>query len=191
MRDDEALIQDCKGNDRIAQQRLYFKYAPKMRGVCLRYAKNEEEAKDFLQEGFIKVFSNISQYSGHGSFEGWVRRIIVNTTISHLKKYKKFRTDRIDDYSHYEGILIEEEEDEFTLINSVELSEKELLAALQTIPEVFKVVFNLFYIEEYSHKEISDMLLIDEKTSRTRLFRARKMLKEILEAKSVKKIKAS
>lgn len=192
MRDDLALIQGCKGNDRIAQQRLYMKYAPKMRGVCLRYAKDEEEAKDFLQEGFIKVFSKISQYSGQGSFEGWIRKIIVNTTITQLKKDKKLKTDRIEDFSDYEHLGLEgEEADGLPLVRSLDLSEKELLEALYSLPEVFKVVFNLFYIEEYSHKEISDMLGIDEKTSRTRLFRARKMLREMLEDKSVKKIKAS
>jgi RNA polymerase sigma-70 factor, ECF subfamily len=179
------LIKGCKNFNRVAQQELYTKFSAKMRGLCIRYASNPEEAKDILQDGFIKVFSNIQRYAGTGSLEGWVRRVIVNTAISHYKKQKKHLHASIDELSDEDAIEdrdnIETENStaDFTFAN---LSQEELLHSLSILPERFRVVFNLYYMEDYAHKEIGDLLSIDEKTSRTRLFRARKLLQTHLQS---------
>ncbi len=172
-------------------------YAPKMKGVCLRYVGDAETAKDVVQEGFIKVFSNIRQYSEKGSFDGWMKRIFVNTAISHLRKHnKKYNHISIEDvneanfhysdnhhYNESEGndnkhVDLKHNNAEFVL--SADLSESELLGALQRIPEHYRVVFNLSCIENMKHDEIAQLLDIDITTSRTRLLRARGLIQKEL-----------
>jgi RNA polymerase sigma-70 factor (ECF subfamily) len=159
-----------------------------MKGVCLRYSSNAEEAKDILQESFIKVFSKIHSFSNKGSLEGWIRRIVINTAINHFNRNKKFNHDNIDDLNTYSNIMDGEEydhlevisNDEDSLLSNLNFSETELIGAINSLPESFRLVFNLFYIENHSHKDISELLSIEENTSRSRLFRAKKILQKHL-----------
>jgi RNA polymerase sigma-70 factor (ECF subfamily) len=172
------IIKGCKEFNPVAQNALYKAYAPKMKALCVRYTSNEEEAKDLMQEGFIKVFSNIGSYNGKGSFEGWIKRIIINTAITHYKKNKhKYAVEDISVVNSIE-ISVEQEEEVEELYS--EYTSEDLMKALNSLPEQYKIVFNLFYIENQSHAEIAQLLSLDEKTSRTRLFRAKKLLKEYL-----------
>lgn len=144
-----------------------------MFGVCLRYSKNRMEAEDILQEGFIKVFNNLSQYRNQGSLEGWVRRTMVNTAINHYKRFSKhFNELDIDDLEI--GPVTSE-----TALDSI--SAKELLALIQELPKGYRVVFNLNILEGYTHKQIAEILDISENTSKSQLSRARSLLqKQIL-----------
>lgn len=169
---DADLIKECKKYNPAAQKALYYRYAPVMKGLCIRYTNNGEDAKDILQEGFIKVFSNINSYSGTGSIEGWIKRIIVNTAISYYRKNSKHH---FEDITTIKDNITEDEESELELYN---ITQEDLINSLSILPMGFRYVFNLFYIENHSHKDIANILSIDEKTSRTRLYRARKMLKE-------------
>lgn len=151
---------------------LYDSYAPKMFGVCLRYAKNQMEAEDILQDAFIKVFSNLHRFKFQGSFEGWLRRTIVNTAINNYKKnLKHAREMDIND------IEAENQKEEKVLDR---MSADEILAIVQTLPEGYRVVFNLNVLEGYTHKMIGEMLDISENTSKSQLLRAKRLLREKL-----------
>ena len=168
---------------------LYEMFAPQMHGLCFRHIGDTETTKDIVQEGFIKVFSNIKKFKGNGSFEGWMKRIFINTAISHIRKNNKnqkhYNFDEVNESSFVgsngenNGELdIFDETDEEAVLN--DLSEEELLSALQKIPENFRIVFNLYSIENLKHVEIAKMLSISVATSRTRLLRARNLLKKEL-----------
>jgi RNA polymerase sigma-70 factor (ECF subfamily) len=146
---------------------LFEQHAGKMMGVCLRYAQDNMEAEDMLQDAFIKVFQYISQFKFEGSFEGWVRRIVVNTAIRHLER-KKMSFKEIDDHSPHNPQI---DPQAFT-----HLGEDDLLKLISQLPEGYRMVFNLNVIEGYSHDEIADMLNIQAGTSRSQLVKARKML---------------
>ncbi len=172
------IIKGCKEYNSVAQNALYKAYAPKMKALCVRYSSNEEEAKDLMQEGFIKVFSNIKSYNGKGSFEGWMKRIMINTAISYYKKNRnKFAVEDVSLLNCRE--LGSEQEEGVEEIYS-EYTSEDLMNALSSLPEQYKLVFNLFCIENHSHADIAQLLSLDEKTSRTRLFRAKKLLQEYL-----------
>jgi len=164
-------------NEPAAQQELYQRYSPKMLSVCYRFAKNREDAEDMLQEGFIRVFSQIHQFRAQGAFEGWVRRIIVHTCINVLKKNKKFNESV--DIIHATNIQVREES-----IPSI-IQAKQIVECIRMLPIGYRTVLNLFALEGYSHKEISDMLDIEESTSRSQYTRARAMLQEILVRKRI------
>lgn len=192
---ENILISECIKQSSFAQRELYDRYAPKMRAICFRYCSCKDEAKDILQDAFIKVFTKLNQYSGTGSLEGWIKRIVINTAIENFNKKKKASWINIDDVKEIEspstdigsGALEIDKKDfassfSFELLLEANLSKEELTTALNKLPEIFKIVFNLFFIENYSHKEISELLGIDETTSRTRTLRAKKLLqKEIYE----------
>jgi RNA polymerase sigma factor (sigma-70 family) len=164
----EQLIKRCIDNDPVAQELLYRRYASKMFGVCLRYAPNKMEAEDILQEGFIKVFNNLKKFRGDGSFEGWIRRTMVNTAINHYRKNVRYFQD-ID----IDSVDIHDTFDKDGISN---LTEAELLKLIQELPEGYRMVFNLYVIEGYSHKEIGEQLNIAENTSKSQLSRARGVL---------------
>lgn len=195
MINEQELIKGCKKHNQLSQKKLYSYYASKMKGVCLKYSADHEEAKDILQDGFIKVFSNINQFEGSGSLEGWIRRIIVNTAIAYYKKNKRLKEKGFgNDLSMNIENLTDgsyEDQEESNLSYKAEFSEAELLNSLQSLPDSFRIVFNLYHIENYSHKEIAKALNIEEKTSRSRLFRAKKMLQETLHEMSIEKVKFS
>ncbi len=169
---DEELIQGCiKGKDAY-QHEVYKRYSPKMFGVCLRYCASREEAEDVLQDGFVKVFSKMDTFRFNGSFEGWIRRIMVNTALKN-----KYITMKAHEVNTLEGIDYPTNDES----QISKMSVKDLMNLVNELPPGYKIVFNLFAIEGYSHKEISEMLNIQETTSRTQYLRARQFLREKLE----------
>src|SRR6195952_1490642 len=174
---EEAILQGCLGNDSAAQRELYNRYSPKMLAVCYRFAHNREDAEDMLQEGFIKVFSQIHTFRNQGAFEGWVRRIIVHTCINNLKKNKKFNESV--DIIHATSLQVREES-----VPSI-VQAKQVIECIRLLPLGYRTVLNLYAIEGYSHKEISIMLEIEESTSRSQYTRAKTMLEQILIKKRI------
>ncbi len=169
---DDGFIERCLDNDSKSQGELYKHFAPKMFGICLRYAKNQMEAEDVLQDGFIKVFRYLKDYRNEGSLEGWIRRTMVNTAINYYKKKIKYQKEISLDQT--EPINNEEE----SAIDK--LSAQELLEVIRELPDGYRMVFNLNVIEGYTHKEIGVMLDISENTSKSQLSRARGVLQEKL-----------
>lgn len=167
------LIQGCLKKDRRYQEEFYGRYASKMLAVCRRYAKSQGEAEDILHEGFIKAFSKLNRFKGNGSLEGWVRRIMVNTALESFRKNKNLS-------------LVEEVEDNNELKMEAKaltnMSADEILMLIQRLPTGFKVVFNLYAIEGYTHKEIADELGITIGTSKSQLSRARAALQQMIKS---------
>ncbi|HEU4472756.1 MAG TPA: sigma-70 family RNA polymerase sigma factor [Flavisolibacter sp.] len=174
---EEALLQGCLKNNAAAQKELYQKYSTKMLVVCYRYAHNREDAEDMLQEGFIKVFSQIHTFENRGALEGWIRRIIVHTCINNLKKHKRFNESV--DLIHANSVQVREES-----IPSI-IQAKEVIECIRLLPIGYRTVLNLYAIEGFSHKEISAMLDIEESTSRSQYTRAKAMLEDILVRKRI------
>jgi RNA polymerase sigma-70 factor (ECF subfamily) len=174
---EEAILQGCLRNESAAQKELYNRYSPKMLAVCYRFGHNREDAEDMLQEGFIKVFSQIHTFRNQGAFEGWIRRIIVHTCINNLKKNKKFNESV--DLIHANTLQVREE----TVPSIVQA--KQVVECIRLLPLGYRTVLNLYAIEGYSHKEISLMLEIEESTSRSQYTRAKQMLEEILVRKKI------
>ena len=166
------LIQGCIKGNRQMQELLYQKYSSKMYGVCLRYSGNVEDANDLLQEGFIKIFKNITKFRGEGSFEGWIRRIFVNTSIEHFRK-------KINVYNVTEVQENTIEDYDLNILDT--LAEKDIISLVNELSPGYKAVFNMHVIEGYSHKEIADILGINEGTSKSQLARAKGVLKKSLE----------
>ncbi|RYE34475.1 MAG: sigma-70 family RNA polymerase sigma factor [Sphingobacteriaceae bacterium] len=166
------LIKGCQQGRRQAQEKLYKLFAAKMLGVCLRYATDKMEAEDMLQNGFVKVFGRINDYRGDGSFEGWVRRIMVHSSIEYYRKHHKMMQ------------LVDLEtpgaEQSINAAAAANLEAKDLLAIIQTLSPGYRMVFNLYAIEGYSHKEIGEMMNISEGASKSQLSRARTILKEMV-----------
>lgn len=168
--DEQKLIEACKNNDPRAQKLLYETFARKMMSVCLRYADSREMAEDFLQEGFIKVFSSIQSYNYEGSFEGWIRRIFVNTALEALRKNDLLRN----------GVELDslepQQEVDYSAVDRI--SADELMELIAQLPTGFRTVFNMFAVEGYSHKEIAQALHITESTSRSQYTRAKRLLQK-------------
>src|ERR1700755_655108 len=174
---EEAILQGCLKNEAAAQRELYNRYSPKMLAVCYRFGHNREDAEDMLQEGFIKVFSQIHTFRNQGAFEGWVRRIMVHTCINHLKKNKKFNESV--DIIHATTLQVREES-----VPSI-IQAKQIVECIRVLPIGYRTVLNLYAIEGYSHKEIADMLDVEESTSRSQYTRAKQMLEDILVRKKI------
>ncbi len=173
---EEEIINGCIREDKACQYALYKAFAGKMLAVCKRYGRTDLEAEDILQEGFIKVYDNISKFRGNGSFEGWVRRIMVNTA---LKMYRK------NSFKN-EVIGIAEDYDEPTDAHVLEkMSSAEMMKMVDGLPDGYKVVFNLYAIEGFSHAEIADTLGVNEGTSRSQLAKARKWLQKKIQESQV------
>lgn len=153
------------------QEELYRRFSPRMYGVCLRYAGNVEEAEDILQEGFIKIFKKLGSFRSEGSFEGWVRRIFVNTAIEHFRRktYQQPITEQHENTVEGKSLSV--------LDN---LGEKDILKLVQDLSPGYRTVFNLYVVEGYTHKEIGDMLDISEGTSKSQLSRAKVLLQEMV-----------
>lgn len=168
MDSERQLIQKVLKKDPKAQEAMYRHFAPKMYGLCLRFARNSMEAEDILQEGFIKVFTYLKDYRFEGSLEGWIRRTFVNTAINFYRRKAK------------ELVEISIDQSEISLASDSTIIEtmsmKELLSLIQNLPEGYRLVFNLNVIEGYTHKEIANLLGISENTSKSQLSRARNAL---------------
>lgn len=165
------LIDGCLAEERWAQKEMYEKHYGKMMGICLRYSNNSEDAKDILNEGFIKVFRYLHRYKIGTSLEGWIRRIMINTSIDFYRKAIRHRTEDIE----YAANTTATGEDAIS-----NYSAKEILSVIQTLPPSYRAVFNLYAIEGYSHREVATQLGISESTSRSNLVKARAKLKILL-----------
>lgn len=178
---DDKIIEGCISGKRRAQNQLYQKYASGMLGVCLRYSKNLAEAEDILQDGFIKVYKNIKNFRKEGSFEGWIRRIIINSAITHINK-NKISFNEIDEEKM-------EYPDETETESYSPVDQEVLLNLIQKMPEGYRMVMNLYVFEGFTHKEISNVLNISENTSKSQLSKARKYLKnKLIELNKVNKV---
>ena len=165
------LIQGCLEEDRRMQEELYRRFSPRMYGVCLRYAANAAEAEDILQEGFIKVYKKLSSYRREGSFEGWIRRIFVNTAIEHFRR-KTYQQPITEQHENtVEGKYLSVLDD---------LAEKDIMQLIQELSPGYRTVFNLYVVEGYTHKEIGDLLNISEGTSKSQLSRAKVVLQDLV-----------
>jgi RNA polymerase sigma factor (sigma-70 family) len=171
MSSETDLIEGCIRGDRKMQYELYERFSPKMYGVCLRYAANAEEAEDILQEGFIKVFKKIGSYRGDGSFEGWIRRIFVNTAIEHFRKKSYLQPITEQEESSIEGKYV-------SVLDS--LAEKDIIKLIQQLSPGYRTVFNMYVVEGYTHKQIADILKISEGTSKSQLSRAKLILQDLV-----------
>jgi len=177
--DDETLVQKCISGNADAQRELFDRFSPLMLGVAMRYIKDKERAEDVLQDGFIKVFKNIYRFEHKGSLEGWIRRIIVNTALDQLRKYKKEQTNiELDDVSFE---LVQKSDAEERLQAEV------LMEIIQQLPDGYRIVFNMFAIEGYSHKEIADELNITESTSKSQYSRAKSVLRKTLKKYNIER----
>lgn len=165
----DTLLEGCKKGDRKAQENLYKMLAGRMMGICMRYSKDRLEAEDILQMGFVKVFQKISEFRGEGSFEGWIKRIMVNTAIeSYRKNIRNLAIVDIDEVYDVPQSTFD--------MSGLEL--KDLLKLVQELSNGYRLVFNMYVIEGFSHKEIANQLGISEGASKSQLSRARAILKE-------------
>ena len=174
---EQSILAGCLQNNPVAQRELYNRYSPKMLSVCYRFAQSREDAEDMLQEGFIRIFTQIHTFQNKGAFEGWIRRIIVHTCINFLKKYKKFNESIDLGYAEY--LQVKEE-----TVPSI-MQAKQVVECIRLLPVGYKTVLNLYAIEGYNHKEIAEMLDIEESTSRSQYTRAKTMLEGILIKKKI------
>ncbi len=174
MHDDKALISGCIKGDRTMQRQLYEQFASQMLVVCMRYSKSKDDAQDILQEAFIKVFNHIEHFRQESSLGFWIKRIVINTALNYYRKGVYL-------YPHYDI-----EEVQHVGAEDVEISKynfKELLSLLQSLPQGCQTIFNLYAIEGYKHREIAEMLHINEGTSKSQYARARSLLKEMITEK--------
>jgi RNA polymerase sigma factor (sigma-70 family) len=183
MTSEEHIISGCKQGDRKAQAELYSRYSRLMFGVCQRYSSSREDAEDVLQIAFVKVFKSLSLYNGKGSFEGWIRRIMVNTAIDQYRSSIKQQFVNIDDLQIHEGEADTEDyaqDDNFNHIDP-----KVVLPLLQQLPNGYRLVLNLYAVEGHNHREISEILGISEGSSKSQLHKARRYLKKLMIEKMI------
>lgn len=165
------LINGCIDGNRRMQEELYRRFSPRMYAVCLRYAGSSEEAEDILQEGFIKIFKKLQSFRGEGSFEGWIRRIFVNTAIEHFRRKRYLQPVTEKEENTIEGKYL-------SVLD--ELAEKDILDLVRQLSPGYRTVFNMYVVEGYTHKEIGDILGISEGTSKSQLSRAKVILQDMV-----------
>lgn len=176
---DQTLVEGCLKRNRKSQELLYRKYAPGMYTICLSYADQRSLAKDILQEGFIKVFANLSKFSGEGSLEGWIRKVIINTAIDHLRKNKRWMKHVELEERHIEQLMSNEIQEK--------IDTEDLIRYLGKLPDGARVIFNLYALEGYHHKEIAKILEISEGTSKSQFSRAKSLLQQMIYEESLKR----
>ncbi len=183
---EEEIIKGCLANDKFAQETLYRKYAPKMFGVCLRYAPNRDVAHDIFQEGFIKVFQSLGQFRAQAALGSWMHRVFVSTAINYIQRKLKLQFEvSLNDKIFEQGEEISESEKDHWLNH---ISTKEALEMVQKLPEKYRLIINLYAIEKMKHEEIGKTLNITESASRSQLTRARKLLSEMLQVTMKEKL---
>ena len=169
MKGEKDILQGCKEGRHSAQQQLFEKYSSLLLGVCFRYAQSIEEAEDIMQEGFVKIFLNIKSFKGDGSLVAWMRRIMINTAITQFHKMRKHR--------YHEDINDVRETDlEESTWSEADFTDEELYKIMSQMPDGYRIVFNLYAVEGYKHREIAEILKIDENTSKSQYSRARRWL---------------
>ncbi len=184
MQPDEKLIRGCSAGKRRYQNKLYTQYSHQMMAICLRYSKNRNDAEDILQEGFVKIFLKVKDYKFEGSFEGWMKRIFINTAITHYSKNLKYSVHT--DIDNMEERLAGDAPSYYET-ESHNGREKVLMKLIQELPEGYRLVFNLYVFEGYTHQEIGEVLDISDNTSKSQLSKARKYLRKRLEEMNFKK----
>jgi RNA polymerase sigma-70 factor (ECF subfamily) len=165
------LLKGCLAGNRRMQEELYRRYSPRMYAVCLRYAGMADEAEDILQEGFIKIFKKMDSFRGDGSFEGWMRRVFVNTAIEHFRRKRYLMPVTEKEENSIEGKYTSALDD---------LAAKDIMALVQELSPGYRTVFNMYVVEGYTHKEIADILGISEGTSKSQLSRAKVILQDMV-----------
>ena len=177
------IIEKCAKNNRAAQEELFKLFYGKMMGICMRYTKDRDRAQEVVQQGFIKVFDKLSEFDFKGSFEGWMRRIMVNASIDAIRKRNRqpFST---DEEFMFNDASVEQEDDSDEML--IKLKAEYAMEAIQSLSPAYQTVFNLYVIENYSHKEIAEILDISEGTSKSNLAKAKQNLRNILKEKFVK-----
>ena len=181
--ENRELIKACKKQDTNAQRELYETYAPRMMGLCMMYCKNSDAAQDMLHDGFIKVFTQIKKYSGRGSFEGWMRRVFVNTILENFRKEKR----KLQLISEMEVLEEEVMDENLERLFDDSITEQTLLKMIQELPDGYRTVFSLYVFEDMSHREIAKQLGIKEAASRSQYSRAKSSLKEKINEYTAKK----
>lgn len=176
--DERALIEGCLNEDRESQEQLYRLFADKMFSVCLYYAEDRDEACDFLQDGYLTVFRKLDQYNFSGSLEGWIRRIIVNTALSHLRRKKKFN-------AIIEEVKYEEEYEQMDEVEMEQIPVKKIISMVNSLPGKCALVLKLYALEGYTHVEIAEIMDITVGTSKSQLNRARTLLKKEIKSKGI------
>ncbi len=188
------IIRQCKKGDEKAQEYIFNKYSSVLFGICLRFMKNKVKAEDVLQDSFLTIFTKIKQYKGKGSFEGWIKRITINTALMQLRTNKKEIVS--DEIENIKSFYDNEEENKYldlknpkSIIENANLSQDDILEAVSNLPSGFRTVFNLYVIDGFKHKEIAKELKISIGTSKSQLMRARKKLEKILYKIALTKLK--
>ena len=174
MQKEANIVDRCKRQDRKAQKALYEKYSPLFYAICMRYVKNRTEAEDLMVESFYKIFSKIDSYKGQGSFEGWMKRIVINESLMHIRKHKNLSL-------HVEIEKAYDLKEESTIISDINY--KEVLGLLDDLAPGYRTIFNLYIIEGYKHREIAELLGISINTSKSQLILAKKKLRELYKKK--------
>lgn len=175
-----SIIKKAVEGDIAAFKKIFDYYVPRMRPVCRRYVQSNFEVDDILQESFVKIHSHLKNFKFEGSFEGWVRRTVITTSLNQYKKYKSLSV--IENIEEIEEELVQEE---WEILESIEY--KELTLIIEKLPQGYKIVFTLYVVEDYSHKEIADLLGITEGSSRSQYAKAKKMIKRLLSGNEWKK----
>lgn len=178
---EDEIIDGCLKNDRKMQKALYERFSRRMYSICLRYAKEKSEADDILQDAFLKVYAKIHQFSREHSFEGWMKRIMVNTALSHYKQNLKY-------YYQQDIEEIKESESPSFQFNDEEFTKEELMKVVQELSDGYRMVFNMYAIEGYKHKEIAEIMGVDIATSKSQFHRARMVIQKKLFEISKEKI---
>ena len=181
MNEIDEIIEQCKAEKAWAQEKLFKLFAPKMLGVCRRYLVSIDDARDAMQDGFVKVFLNIHKYEGRSSFNTWITRVMMNTAIDMMKKINKVQFVRDDYFFNDENALLDDD-----FVEPDGLSQKQLLEIIDKLPNGYKIVFNMYAIDGLPHKDIATILGISEGTSKSQLNRARAFLKT-----EIKKLQAA
>ena len=177
-RSEQHLIESCINGNRKSQKELYDMYSSKMFAICLRYSKNHMDAEDILQDAFVKLFNNLHRFRGEGSFDGWVRRIFVNTAIEHIRR----KNVNITGGEGLENSVVDKHRNALD-----DLYEKDIISTSRTLSEGYRTVFNLYAVEGFSHKEIAKQLGITESTSKSQFSRAKALLRNIIQHKPLRK----